>query len=290
MKCFTCLLIACLSVSSVQAQLVREPAEVHTSSKDVNFKRPNDVGSCLQADCEPSFSSDEANLTESGPTNHGSSGSKGSEEAARNVNDSFELAPKRILGIVPNYRTTQSLKDYTPIGAREKFAIARDDSFDRGTFILGAIMGGEAQLTKSTPSFGQGASASGKYFGASFSDFVMGNYMTEAIFPTLFHQDPRYFRRGTGSAWRRLGSAVGQIFWTRADSGRMQFNFSEIAGASTGVAISNAYYPDNRNVSDASTRLGVQISADVIGNILKEFSPEISGLFSRKHRESHFSK
>jgi len=63
----------------------------------------------------------------------------------------------------------------------------------------------------------------------------------------------------------------------------MQLNLSEIAGASTSVAISNTYYRDNRNASDAATRLGVQISADIVGNVLKEFSPELSRLFSKKH-------
>jgi hypothetical protein len=201
-----------------------------------------------------------------------------------------EDVPKRILGILPNYRTSQTLNEYQPITPREKFTIATQDSFDRGTFVLGALLGGQAELAKSTPAFGHGVSGSAKYFASSFSDFVVGNYMTEAIYPTMFHQDPRYFRRATGSGWSRLGSAVGQIFWTRSDSGRMQFNFSEIAGASTGVAISNAYYPDNRNASDAATRLGVQIGADVVGNILKEFAPELTGLFSHKHREKDSPK
>ena len=77
-----------------------------------------------------------------------------------------------------------------------------------------------------------------------------------------------------------------QSLWTRADSGRMQFNFSEILGNSTGVAISNVYYRDNRNVSDAATRFGVQIGLDTAANILKEFSPELSSIFSRKHSAS----
>src|ERR1700674_731248 len=41
--------------------------------------------------------------------------------------------PKRILGIVPNYRTFPSLTNYEPISAKEKFVIATQDSFDRGT-------------------------------------------------------------------------------------------------------------------------------------------------------------
>jgi hypothetical protein len=206
------------------------------------------------------------------------------EQAASPSKDREELAPKRILGIVPNYRTSESLKDYSPIVPRQKFALASQDSFDRGTVILGAFFGGEAQLTKSTPSW-RGGSGFAKYFSASFADFVVGNYMTEAVYPTIFHQDPRYFRRSTGSGWSRLGSAAKQIFWTRADSGSMQFNFSEVIGASTGVAISNTYYPDNRNASDALTKLGIQIGVDMVGNILKEFSPEISRIVSHKHGE-----
>ena len=167
--------------------------------------------------------------------------------------------------------------------SRQKFNLATRDAFDRGTFILAAFFAGESQLTKSTPSFGNGPSGYAKYSAASYSDFVVGNYMTEAIYPTIFHQDPRYFRRATGSALSRLGYAVGQIFWTHTDSGRMQFNFSEVLGNSTSVAISNAYYSDNRNAGDAAAKLSMQIGVDMAGNILKEFSPELNQLFSRKH-------
>jgi hypothetical protein len=79
--------------------------------------------------------------------------------------------------------------------------------------------------------------------------------MTEGVFPTLLHQDPRYFRREKGSTLSRLGYAMGQIFWTHSDTGVTQFNYSEVIGNSTAVAISNAYYRDNRNVSDAVRNL-----------------------------------
>jgi hypothetical protein len=206
-----------------------------------------------------------------------------SSEAQQPANAWDDRAPKRIFGIIPNYRTTPGAKDYTPLTSRQKFRIATQDSFDRGTFILSALFAGESQLTRSTPSFGNGPSGYAKYFAASYSDFVIGNYMTEAIYSTILHQDPRYFRRATGSALSRLGYSVGQIFWTHTDSGRKQFNFSEVLGNSTGVAISNAYYSDNRNAGDAAMRFGIQIGVDMAGNIFKEFSPELNQLFSRKH-------
>jgi len=108
--------------------------------------------------------------------------------------------------------------------------------------------------------------------------------MTEAFYPIILHQDPRYFRRGEGSGWSRLKYAVGQIFWTHTDSGGTQFNFSEIVGNSTAVAISNIYYPDNRTVGNGASKLAVQIGVDMAANILKEFSPDLDRALSRKHR------
>jgi hypothetical protein len=210
----------------------------------------------------------------------------GQQGSLESLTDAANVAPqplpvenKRILGIIPNNRTWPSLKGYRPLSTREKFEIARQDSFDRGTVILAAAFAADAQLTNANPSFGQGTRGYARYLGASYADFVMGNYMSEAIYPTLLHQDPRYFRRGVGSKRSRLGYSIGQIFWTHTDSDRTQFNYSEILGNSTAVAISNVYYQDNRNASDSATKLGVQIGVDMVSNILKEFWPDVSRRF-----------
>jgi hypothetical protein len=110
--------------------------------------------------------------------------------------------------------------------------------------------------------------------------------MTEAIYPTILHQDPRYFRKGSGSGLSRLAYSVGQIFWTHTDSGGRQFNCSEIVGNSTAVAISEAYYPDSRTPTDAISKLGAQIAVDTATNILKEFWPDLQRRLSRKRRGS----
>jgi hypothetical protein len=154
----------------------------------------------------------------------------------------------------------------------------------RGTFVLAAGFGAEAQFVHSSPSFGHGVKGYGRYAAASYADWTIGNVMTEGLYPTLLHQDPRYFRRGEGSGWSRLRYAVGQILWTHTDSGRAQFNFSEIVGNSTAVALSNLYYPDNRTVANGASKLAVQIGVDMAANILKEFSPDWVHARSRKDR------
>jgi hypothetical protein len=190
---------------------------------------------------------------------------------------------KRILWIVPNYRTFPSLVNYEPLTPSQKFKLATQDSFDRGTVALAALFAGEAQLTNSNRSFGQGVAGYSRYFGTAYGDLVIGNYMSEAVFPSLLHQDPRYFRRGTGSGLSRLGYAMSRIFRTQRDSGGTQFNFSEIAGNSAAVAISNAYYADNRTARDGISKLGMQLGVDMTGNILKEFWPDLRRKFGRKH-------
>ncbi len=190
---------------------------------------------------------------------------------------------RRILGIIPNYRTYPLPKVYKPISSKEKFKLATKDSFDVGTVLLAGAVGGINQANNSNPSFGQGAAGYGRYFGTAYGDLVIGNYMTVAIYPSLLHQDPRYFRRGTGTVPSRLGYAVKQIFWTHNDSGRMGFNYSEICGNATAVAISRAYYPDNRTAGDAVAAFGFQIGIDMAGNVLKEFWPDIDKKLPHKH-------
>lgn len=190
----------------------------------------------------------------------------------------------RIFGIIPNYRTYPIPTKYEPLTAHQKFKIAVQDSFDPGTFLMAAGFGGLGQITNATPSFGQGVAGYARYFSTSYADLAIGDFMTEAIYPTLLHQDPRYFRRGTGSTLSRVGYAVSQIFVTHNDSGRRMFNFSEILGNSTAVAISNAYYPDNRNAHDAATKLGVQVGVDMFGNVLKEFWPDVEKKIARKRK------
>jgi hypothetical protein len=190
---------------------------------------------------------------------------------------------KRIFGIIPNYRSASIPVPYKPLSTREKFKIACQDSFDRGTVLLAALFAGEGQLTNSNPEFGEGAAGYGRYFGTSYGDFVIGDFMTEAIFPSLLHQDPRFFPRHTGNTVSRLGYAAYQIFWTHKDSGQGALNVSELAGNAAAVAISNSYYPGSRNATDNVTKFATQIGVDMAANMIKEFSADIHRKIFRKH-------
>ena len=191
---------------------------------------------------------------------------------------------KRILGVLPNYRSAEASAPFVPLTVKQKFTIASKDSFDYPLVGLAAIIAAYGQLDNSNPSFGQGWAGYGRRVGTSYADQAIGNMMTEGIFPSMLHEDPRYFRRGYGSVWSRTVYAASRVFVTRTDSGGTRFNFSEVLGNATGTAISNAYYPDNRNASDNVEKLGAQIGIDAVSQVLKEFWPDI------KRKLSHGSR
>ena len=124
--------------------------------------------------------------------------------------------------------------------------IAFKDSFDWPIYIVSGLFASLYQLEDQNPSFGQGMAGYGKRYGTAFGDQMIGNMLTEGIMPSLLHEDPRYFRLGSGSKKGRFFYALTRIFVTKTDSGRTMFNFAEVGGNSIAAAISNAYYPDTR--------------------------------------------
>ena len=139
------------------------------------------------------------------------------------------------------------------------------------------MLAGVAQAKSSTPEFGHGSAAYGRYYWHAVADQAVGNYMTEAIFPTLTREDPRYYTLGHGGALERSRYAFTRLLITRTDSGGSTMNFSEIFGNGAGAAISNTYYPSReRTWTKTSQKWVAQIGLDGTFNILKEFWPDIN--------------
>src|SRR5258708_14274822 len=108
------------------------------------------------------------------------------------------IEKQRVLGVLPNYRTANDNGTYEPLTVRRKFYIATKDSTDYPVFLLAGAFSGLGQLTNSHGHFAQGMKGYGHRYITALADQAIGNYMTEAILPSLLHEDPRYFRRGAG--------------------------------------------------------------------------------------------
>lgn len=164
--------------------------------------------------------------------------------------------------------------------------IAFKDSFDLPVYPTAAAFALLYQLEDQNPSFGQGTAGYAKRFAAAYGDQMIGNMMTEGIVPSLLHEDPRYFRVGEGSKWSRTGKALFQIVVTRTDSGHHTFNVAEFGGNAAAVALSNAWYPDTRTVSDNVQKLVIALATDAFSNVLKEFWPDVKRRLQKRHEHA----
>jgi hypothetical protein len=182
---------------------------------------------------------------------------------------------KRILGVLPNYRTVEDSRPFSRITSKQKFTIAAKDSFDYPVHFISGAFAALYQLDDQNPSFGQGLKGYGKRYAAAYGDQAIGNILAEGLFPTLLHEDPRYFRRGTGGKWGRTRYALTRVIVSRTDRGNWGFNYAEWLGNGSAAAISNFYYPaDTRNFHDNVEKVSVAIATDAFSNVLKEFWPD----------------
>jgi hypothetical protein len=195
---------------------------------------------------------------------------------------------KRVAGILPNYRTANGSAPYEPISTKQKFTIATKDSFDYPVLYTTAFFAGYSQLTGSGNSvYGQGLKGYAYRYGINYVDQVVGNYFPEAIIPTLFHVDPRYFRKGTGSFGSRLLYAVDRIAVCKNDHGNWTLNVNEFVGNPMAALVASSYHPHQRTVGDIGSEAGSFVLSDAIGQVAKEFWPDIKKKMTKKHDAAH---
>lgn len=182
----------------------------------------------------------------------------------------------RIFEVMPNYGTVETSGTVPPLTSGRKFQLATAGAFDWGAYPFNAGLAAISQARNDPKAWGQGWGAYGKRFGTSFADNSIGTYMTAAIFPSLLHEDPRYYQHARGGFRRRAYHGFNRLFVIRTDSGRRRFNFSESLGNATATAISNIYHaPEDRTASRNASTFAFLFLYDGLDNELKEFWPDI---------------
>ena len=190
----------------------------------------------------------------------------------------------RIFMVGPNYGTVEHPSAiYVPLTAKQKFKLGAENTFDEFSPALALALAGISQAKNDDAAWGQGWAAFGKRYAAGYGDAVLGAFMTTGVFPSVLHEDPRYFRKGVGSKRSRVLYALKRVVVIRTDSGGQQFNFSEFGGNAAAAAISLTYHSsEDRNFSNFIGDYRTQILIDVLTNQAKEFWPDIRRKFSKK--------
>jgi hypothetical protein len=188
-----------------------------------------------------------------------------------------EASPKRIMGVVPNFQTTNAkASDVPALTPKQKFILATHQSFDISSHVGNLFQSTLEQAGNGQPHYGEGWGAFGKRFAASEADQVTGAYLTYAVLPIVFHEDPRYFRLGHGPAPVRILYALSRSVITRRDSGGWTFNKSQPVGSFIAGEISTTYYPaQDRNLDGVALNCAVNLAYKGGFNVLSEYYPDL---------------
>jgi hypothetical protein len=178
---------------------------------------------------------------------------------------------QRVLGVMPDYYTSYDW-NAVHMWPKQKFQLGFHSEIDWVSFgIIGAEAGVE-QYYNRFPEFGPGIKGYSKRYAAAYATDFTGTMISDFALPSLFHQDPRYFFKGTGSFESRAVYAVSRSLICRGDNGRPEFDYSRVLGNIAAGGISNFYYPSSeRGIGLTFSNAAIDIAANASTNLIREF-------------------
>lgn len=190
---------------------------------------------------------------------------------------------QRAAGVLPLFNVVIS-GAAVPLTPKQKFDLSFHTIIDPYTFALAVVFGGGlGELEDSHTGYHHGVQGLFERIGASYADNAIGNLIGNAALPVLLHQDPRYYRKGTGSIKSRIVYSALTTFICYGDNGHKQFNTSNVLGNYISGAISNAYYPQDERGVELTIENGSLVTAEgMLGAQLLEFSPDFSDYLARR--------
>jgi Carboxypeptidase regulatory-like domain len=149
---------------------------------------------------------------------------------------------QRLLGVFPDFFVSYA-PNPVPLTVAQKFQLGWKTILDPAVFADTGVAAGFQLWRNKYPEFGQGMEGYGKRFGAQYADHATGILVGHVVMQSIFHQDPRYFYKGTGSVRSRALYAIGTAFVRKGDNGHWQPAYSDVLGSMAATEISTLYYP-----------------------------------------------
>jgi hypothetical protein len=168
-----------------------------------------------------------------------------------------------------------------PLGWQGKLKFHCERTYSPIAILGFAAYAGVLQAVDAPTEWGKGGAGYGRRFVSTIA--WSGIHSTLAFgLDTALHQDPRYYRAGSGG-WRRIGHVVRGTVLTPTDSGGETLSTWRLGSAYGAAFLSNQWYPDRLN----TIRLGIlqgsmTLGFDFIGNLGREFWPDIHRQVFRK--------
>jgi hypothetical protein len=228
------------------------------------------------------------------PASPPSDASQNKNEASEDKRDkeARDDVPKRIFWIIPNFMTANDQpENQGPLTTKQKYNIAWHQFADESAHFGNVLQAGISQAVNGIPHYGEGWGAFGERFLAQEGDQLTGSFLIYGVLPQLLHQDPRYFRKGSGSPLSRIGYAVTRVVIARTDNGNRVFNASQVFGQLGQAGISLTYYPrEDRDVRGLFVGWAVNQGYNIGWNQLKEFTPDLGAYMKRRSQRKRLKK
>jgi hypothetical protein len=243
-------------------------------------------GGCLYAQEKPNSPEPQTTATAETPATATAETPVKTKAKDKEANDDV---PKRIFWIIPNFMTANDQpQNLGPLTPKQKFNIAWHQWWDISAHIGNLVQASISQAVNGIPEYGQGWGAFGERYAAEEGDQFTGAMLIYGVLPSLLHDDPRYFRKGRGSTWYRIGYAASRTVICRTDSGKNTFNIPQVFGQLGQASISLTYYPQvNRNIGGLFSGWAINQLYNIGWNQLKEFTPDLGAYVNRRYKKKH---
>ncbi len=195
--------------------------------------------------------------------------------------------PKRILGILPNYRTVAAGAAVHPPGWKYNFHVATNQAFDYSSFIFLGLTSVCAEGIDSHPALGKGVHGFYSYTWRGLLDKTDGTYLSAFVLASALREDTRYYPLGSGHRIvTRAGYVISRQAVARDYTGHQVFNMAGLGGKVLTQYISRSYYPaGSSDLGVLATKFAYSAMRDIAFSAIREFYPDIAAHYIRKHRE-----
>jgi hypothetical protein len=277
------ILVTTAQTSALEAQEMNAPASRWESSEaavppTVNMARLSFDVQEIGPPAPPS--------TESKPTVNPQNPAAPEKKRAEDDQESHQ----RVLGLAPMFNVVNDPSKARALTVHEKWQLFYRQTYDPFQFVSAGLSAAFNQAEDEFPEYGQGMEGYAKRYGAGFADNSLGAFFGNFALPSLLHDDPRYFRQGSGTFRSRLLHSVSATVITHRDNGTTRANYSNVFGNFIGCAFGNLYYPKSDRGVGTTFERGLQVTAyGGIGGLFQEFWPDIQGKIFKKHKLADMS-
>jgi hypothetical protein len=175
-----------------------------------------------------------------------------------------------------------SVTEWKPLTARQKFDVFLHSTYSPRTFANAAIdeAADRAKGKHLNREYETGVRGVGQAYGINLATNETDVFFQRFLFPTVFKQDPRYFRNPDLPFFQRALYAMSRVLITRTDSGGQTFNSSRILSIAATRAVADLYVPGERQgMRPIGSCVSFTLLRDAGMNLAHEFWPDVRRKF-----------